>query len=104
MTSHFLAIRVRPASRRIPRAGDGSLPDCWLLAEWPPEAEEPTDYWLSNLPDDTPHRRAGTAGEDPLAGRDGLFATGKKARAAPPARGGGRSRARPPCPRRRTGR
>jgi len=69
MTSHFLAIRVRPASRRIPRAGDGSLPDCWLLAEWPPEAEEPTDYWLSNLPDDTPHRRAGTAGEDPLAGR-----------------------------------
>src|SRR5260221_13459782 len=54
MTSHFLAIGVRPASRRIPRAGDGSLPDCWLLAEWPPEAEEPTDYWLSNLPDDTP--------------------------------------------------
>ncbi len=54
MTSHFLAIRVRPASRRIPRAADGSLPDCWLLAEWPPEADEPTDYWLSNLPDDTP--------------------------------------------------
>jgi SRSO17 transposase len=54
MTSWFLAIRVRPASRRIPRAGDGSLPECWLLAEWPPQASEPTDYWLSDLPEDTP--------------------------------------------------
>jgi SRSO17 transposase len=54
MTSHFIAIRVRPASRRIPRADDGSLPECWLLAEWPPDADEPSDYWLSNLPPDTP--------------------------------------------------
>jgi SRSO17 transposase len=22
----------------------------WLVIEWPPEADEPTDYWLSNLP------------------------------------------------------
>jgi SRSO17 transposase len=54
MTSHFLAIRVRPANRDIPRASDGSLPDCWLLAEWPPHTDEPTDYWLSNLPEGTP--------------------------------------------------
>ena len=54
MTSHFAAIRVRPANRRIPRAADGSLPECWLLAEWPPHADEPTDYWLSDLPEDTP--------------------------------------------------
>jgi len=54
MTSHFVAIRVRPANRDIPRAGDSSLPACWLLAEWPPSAEEPTDYWLSNLPAGTP--------------------------------------------------
>jgi SRSO17 transposase len=54
MTSHFLAIRVRPANRDIPRADDGSLPDCWLLAEWPPGASEPADYWLSNLPAGTP--------------------------------------------------
>ena len=54
MTSCFLAIRVRPANRDIPRGPDGSLPDCWLLAEWPPGADEPTDYWLSNLPADTP--------------------------------------------------
>ena len=54
MTSHFLAIRVRPANRDIPRGPDGSLPDCWLLAEWPPAADEPTDYWLSSLPPDIP--------------------------------------------------
>src|SRR5713101_6549792 len=54
MTSCFLAIRVRPANRDIPRADDGSLPDCWLLAEWPPQAAEPADYWLSTLPADTP--------------------------------------------------
>jgi SRSO17 transposase len=41
MTSHFLAIRVRPANRDIPREPDGSLPACWLLAEWPPQADEP---------------------------------------------------------------
>ena len=54
MTSWFVAIRVRPANRDIPRSPDGSLPECWLLAEWPPEADEPTDYWLSTLPEDTP--------------------------------------------------
>jgi len=54
MTSHFLAIRVRPANRDIPRSDDGSLPGCWLLAEWPPQADEPADYWLSTLPEDTP--------------------------------------------------
>jgi SRSO17 transposase len=54
MTSHFLAIRVRPASRHITRGADRSFPACWLLAEWPPEADEPAGYWLSTLPEDTP--------------------------------------------------
>jgi len=54
MTSWFLAIRVRPANRGIPRSPDGTLPECWLLAEWPPEADEPANYWLSNLPESTP--------------------------------------------------
>src|SRR5262249_56592453 len=53
MTSHFLATQVRPASRHIPREADRSLPACWLLAEWPPEADEPTGYWLATLPEDT---------------------------------------------------
>jgi SRSO17 transposase len=54
MTSCFLAIRVRPASRHITREADRSFPACWLLAEWPPEASEPDGYWLSTLPEDTP--------------------------------------------------
>lgn len=54
MRSRFLALRVRPANRDIPRGGDGSLPECWLLVEWPPGEPEPTDYWLSTLPADTP--------------------------------------------------
>jgi SRSO17 transposase len=54
MTGCFLAIRVRPASRHITRAADRSFPACWLLAEWPTEADEPAGYWLSTLPEDTP--------------------------------------------------
>jgi SRSO17 transposase len=54
MTSSFLAIRVRPASRHIPRAADRSFPACWLLAGWPPEADEPAGYWLSTVPQNTP--------------------------------------------------
>jgi SRSO17 transposase len=56
MRSRFTALRVRPANRDIPRRPDGSLPECWLIAEWPPGQPEPTDYWLSNLPADTPLR------------------------------------------------
>ena len=37
-----------------PRGRPAACPACWLLAEWPPEADEPTDYWLSTLPEDTP--------------------------------------------------
>jgi SRSO17 transposase len=54
MRSRFLVLPVRPASREIPRAADGSLPVRTLLAQWPEGAGEPTDYWLSNLPADTP--------------------------------------------------
>jgi SRSO17 transposase len=54
MRSHFLALRVRPANRNIPRAADGTLPDVWLIAEWPPDADEPVKYWLSNMNPRTP--------------------------------------------------
>lgn len=54
LTSRFAARRVRPANRNLPRNPDGSLPDCWLLIEWPDDAAEPTDYWLSTLPETTP--------------------------------------------------
>jgi SRSO17 transposase len=55
LTSFFVVLRVRPAGHHqaARRAADGSLPAVWLLAEWPPDAPEPTDYWLSSLPADT---------------------------------------------------
>jgi hypothetical protein len=52
MRSRFLALRVRPANRNIPRNPDGSLPECRLPAEWPTGEPEPTDYWLSTMPAD----------------------------------------------------
>jgi len=55
LRSRFLALRVRPANVKLRRADpDGELPVRWLLAEWPQGKEEPTDFWLSNLPADTP--------------------------------------------------
>ncbi len=54
MRSRFVALRARPAGHRVPRATDGSVEQVWLLAEWPIGAPEPTDYWLSTLPTDTP--------------------------------------------------
>ncbi|MFJ8313486.1 MULTISPECIES: IS701 family transposase [unclassified Streptomyces] len=64
MRSRFAALRVRPASNSVVRPlrsrasaeqgwWDGVLPDLWLLAEWPADAKEPTEYWFSNLPADT---------------------------------------------------
>jgi SRSO17 transposase len=54
MRSRFLALRIRPANRDIPRNLDGSLPQVWLIAQWPPHHPAPTDYWLSTMPADTP--------------------------------------------------
>ncbi|MEU6783137.1 transposase [Nonomuraea angiospora] len=49
MRSRFLVPRVRPANSDTARDSDGLLPQCRLLAEWPPGEPEPTDYWLSTL-------------------------------------------------------
>ncbi|MER5228224.1 IS701 family transposase, partial [Streptomyces flaveus] len=65
MTSRFLALPVRPAGVRPRRLAqqaavaehgrwDGVLPQVRLLAEWPDGEDEPTRFWLSDLPDDTP--------------------------------------------------
>jgi SRSO17 transposase len=52
LTSRFAALRVRPTQgdhrRSTPR------PEHWLLAEWPLEEAEPSKFWFSNLPADTP--------------------------------------------------
>ncbi len=47
LSSRFAALRVRPADRRATL-----LPEEWLLVEWPQGEAEPTQYWLSTLPDD----------------------------------------------------
>ena len=58
MNSRFLALRVRPANVKLRRADPGGeLPVCWLLVEWPTGKDAPSDYWLSNLPADTPLER-----------------------------------------------
>lgn len=60
LRSRFLALRVRPANIELRRAAQRSgeeLELVWLLAEWPPGAEEPTNYWLSNLSAKTPLKR-----------------------------------------------
>ncbi len=55
MYSRFMALRIRPAGREIRQATDGpELPACWLLAEWPAAEAEPVQFWLSDLPEDTP--------------------------------------------------
>ncbi len=59
MSSRFLALRVRPANIHLRRAAHNTgeqLPVRWLICEWLPQATEPTKYWLSNLPADTPLR------------------------------------------------
>ncbi len=56
LSSHFIALRVRPAND-AQRDDDGVLPERWLLAEWPPGKDEPVKYWLSNLPAETPLKR-----------------------------------------------
>jgi SRSO17 transposase len=52
LISRFAAVRVRPAHRDYWRAEPH--PEEWLLIEWPCEEKEPTKYWLSTLPADTP--------------------------------------------------
>jgi SRSO17 transposase len=57
--SRFVFLRVRAANQwrvRDQRWANGgqTLPrEEWLIAEWPEGHEQPTDYWLSNLPGDT---------------------------------------------------
>jgi SRSO17 transposase len=47
----FAALRVQPSHGHT--QGKVSEPLQWLLVEWPPEAPQPTKFWLSNLPEET---------------------------------------------------
>ena len=48
LSGHFFALRIRPARRSVqeglPRRDDATLPDSWLLVQWPPGQDELTDY------------------------------------------------------------
>jgi SRSO17 transposase len=55
LVSRFAFVRVIAAhpvcrDRQVPR-------EEWLIVEWPEDKDEPTDYWLSNLPLDTEPER-----------------------------------------------
>jgi SRSO17 transposase len=57
MSSRFVFLRVRPASRVLKSAYRGQdLPEAWLIAEWPAGAAKPVKYWLSTLPATTAKR------------------------------------------------
>jgi SRSO17 transposase len=54
MTSRFLFSRVLQADATTRSLYKGQeLPECWLIAEWPARAPEPTRYWLCTLPKNT---------------------------------------------------
>ena len=42
-----------PGGNRVPAPRAALSTKCWLLIEWPDDAAEPTDYWLSTLPAET---------------------------------------------------
>jgi SRSO17 transposase len=52
LTSRFAALRVRPSSYDWNRSTPHPVE--WLLIEWPDGEVEPTKYWLSTLPENTP--------------------------------------------------
>lgn len=54
MRSRFARLRVQPAHHW--QRSSIELPVVWLLIEWPEEAQAPTKYWLSDLPEDTSRR------------------------------------------------
>jgi len=52
LRSRFAAVRVRPAHRDYEKAEPRA--EEWVLIEWPRNEPEPTKYWLSTLPLNTP--------------------------------------------------
>jgi len=56
VTSRFCFLRVRALKRWENGAGQEPIEE-WLICESPENHEHPTDYWISNLPADTPPER-----------------------------------------------
>lgn len=53
VTSQFAFLRVR-ALKRWGNGAEQEPREEWLICEWPEGHETPLDYWISNLPADTP--------------------------------------------------
>jgi SRSO17 transposase len=53
LAPRFLFARVKALNRWRNGAEDQPREE-WLICEWPDGQEQPTDYWISNLPADTP--------------------------------------------------
>jgi SRSO17 transposase len=53
LTSQFLFTRVKVLNRWQNGAEEEPREE-WLIAEWPTGHDKPLDYWISNLPADTP--------------------------------------------------
>ncbi len=53
VTSQFCFLRVR-ALRRWQNGAEQGPREEWLICEWPEDHDEPSDYWISNMPSDTP--------------------------------------------------
>jgi SRSO17 transposase len=53
VTSRFAFLRVR-ALRRWGNGAEQEPQEEWLICEWPEGRDEPADYWISNMPADTP--------------------------------------------------
>ena len=51
-TSRFCFVRVRAANRPWKRTPWPPRQE-WLIAEWPEGHDQPSDYWISNLPEDS---------------------------------------------------
>lgn len=47
LEGRFARVRVRSAHDR--KAATATIPEEWLLIEWPPDEKKPTKYWLSTL-------------------------------------------------------
>ena len=56
ITSRFVFTRVRALAKWTNGASEPPREE-WLIAEWPDGQEQPTDYWLSNLPGDSEPER-----------------------------------------------
>jgi SRSO17 transposase len=57
MTSRFAFLRVRAAKAHWKNSTPFPPREEWLIVEWPEGKDQPTDYWLSNLPASTKPER-----------------------------------------------